>query len=338
MRDVGLGRDGVEHRVAERADRGQHPLALLDRAGVRRHQADDRLAVQVLGEERQGRSEPQVGHQAHLVGCVGHEVAQEGEHRRGLVRRPRDQAGQDRRPERLQLEGEVGDDPEVAAAPAQPPEQVGVLGLRGPHDRAVGDHDLARPQRVDRQPHLAHQVADPAAERQPGDAGVADVAAGHRQPEGLALPVDVGVEGAALCRHRPGRRIDDGAPHAGEVEHDAVVHERVSGDAVAAAPHGHGQAAVTRPPQRRGDVAGPLAAGEDGRAAVDLPVPDASLVVVRRVVGRDDVSREVAGKCLGGGHVEHGHGSSPSSVVVLDHSATGGARPASIDPVLVQNP
>ena len=38
VRDVGLGRDRVEHRVAEGADRGQHPLALLDRAGVRRHQ------------------------------------------------------------------------------------------------------------------------------------------------------------------------------------------------------------------------------------------------------------------------------------------------------------
>ena len=196
-------------------------------------------------------------------------------------------------------------------------------------------HDL---QRVDRQAHLAHQVADPAAERQPGDAGVADVAAGHRQPEGLALPVDVGVERAALRRHRPGRRIDDGAPHAGEVEHDAVVHERVSGDAVAAAPYGHGQAAVTRPPQRRGDVAGPLAAGEDGRAAVDLAVPDASLVVVRRVVGRDDVPAKSPASASVAGMSSTVMGLLPRSVVVLDHSATRGARPASIDPVLVQNP
>ncbi len=82
--------------------------------------------------------------------------------------------GQHVRAERVELELERRDDPEVAAAAAQTPEQVGVLLLARDHELAVGGDDVTRAQVVDREAELAHQVADATAERQPRDAGVAD--------------------------------------------------------------------------------------------------------------------------------------------------------------------
>ena len=55
----------------------------------------------------------------------------------------------------VQAELELGDDPEVAAAAAQRPEQVGVLVVARPGDPAVGGDDLRGDEVVDAQPGLA---------------------------------------------------------------------------------------------------------------------------------------------------------------------------------------
>ena len=77
----------------------------------------------------------------------------------------------------VQAEPEPGRDPEVAAAAADRPEQVGLgLGVDAT-ELAVGGHDLGREQVVDGQAVLANQVPDAAAERDPADpdrAGVAE--------------------------------------------------------------------------------------------------------------------------------------------------------------------
>ena len=93
---------------------------------------------------------------------------------------------------------------EVAAAAAQRPEQVGVLVLARAHEPAVGEHDLGREQRVDRQAVVAHQPADAAAEREPADAGVRDLAGGH----GEAVLLGRGVE---LAEQRAAADADHGA-------------------------------------------------------------------------------------------------------------------------------
>ena len=101
-------------------------------------------------------------------------------------------------PSGVEREGERGDDPEVAAAAAERPEQVGVrVGRRRAH-LAVGAHDLRLDDVVARQAVLAAQPAVAAAERQARDAGVGDDAAGRGETEGLRLAVDVGPERAAL--------------------------------------------------------------------------------------------------------------------------------------------
>ena len=74
------------------------------------------------------------------------------------------------------LEGEPGDDAEVAATAPHRPEQVGVrIGVDPEHLAACGDElDLA--QRVDREALHAHEPPDAAAEREPAHADVAGVA------------------------------------------------------------------------------------------------------------------------------------------------------------------
>ena len=82
---------------------------------------------------------------ADLVGRVEHEVAVErARGRRAIARRVHEHAAEHDRADRVQPEVERGDDAEVAAAAAQPPEQVGVLVGRRGHHAAVGRDDLGR--------------------------------------------------------------------------------------------------------------------------------------------------------------------------------------------------
>ena len=109
---MSTGGGGSSRRVAERR------FAFLHRSGVGRHEADDRLAVQLLGDDRKRRRQAQIAHDADLVRRIGDEVAQEPEHPGCLVHRPGEQAGQHGRAEGMQLELERRDDAEVAATAA----------------------------------------------------------------------------------------------------------------------------------------------------------------------------------------------------------------------------
>ena len=112
----------------------------------------------------------------------------------------------DHRPDRLELELERGDDAEVAAATAQPPEQLGVaVGARA-HEPAVGGDDVGAHEVVAGQALLAHEPADAAAEGEARDAGRRDEPAGGGEPEGLRLGVEVLPQQAGLgdARRVPG--------------------------------------------------------------------------------------------------------------------------------------
>ena len=194
------------------------------------------------------------------------------------VRRPGRRSGPRRRSARrgCSVELELGDDPEVAAAAAQPPEELGVLGLARVHEPAVRGDDVGADEVVAREAVLAHQPADAAAEREAGDAGRRDQAAGRREPVRLRLVVDVGPHRAAadVARAaRPDRRARSRI--AREVDHDPVVAGREARDAVAAAAHGDREVVAAREPDRR-DHVGRAAAADDQRRPplVVHPVPD----------------------------------------------------------------
>ena len=146
-----------------------------------------------------------------LVRRVGDPLAIEAEHVPGLLHRPKHRPGQHLRPERHAPELELRDDPEVAAAAAHAPEEICVLVRARLHELALGRHEIDRDELVDREPVLAHDPADPAAEREPGDAGVRDDAGRHREPERLRLLVELARAGRRparapfASRDRPGR-------------------------------------------------------------------------------------------------------------------------------------
>ena len=140
------------------------------------------------------------------------------------------------RADAVRAELEARDDAEVAAAAAQRPEQVGVLvGARRARSRAVGEDDVGRQQRVDRQAVVAHQPADAAAERQPADAGVRDLARRHREPVLLRGGVELAEQRAAAdaddraVAGRPSTRVQRA-----QVDAERAVAHRAAGDRVAA--------------------------------------------------------------------------------------------------------
>ena len=116
-----------------------------------------------------------------LVGCFGGEVPVEAQHVGGVVGRPENGSGHHGRADRVQRELERGDDAEVAAAASQRPEQIGVFVGGRPDDAALGGDHLGGQKVVDGEPVFAHEKADAAAKREPGDTGVAHDAAGGGQ-------------------------------------------------------------------------------------------------------------------------------------------------------------
>ena len=154
-----------------------------------------------------------------------------------------------------------------------------------------GDH-LGGKQVVDGEPVLAHEEADAAAEGEPGDAGVADDAAGGRQAVGLCLVVDVAPQSTALHPGGATGGVDPHGPHRREVDDDPAVAHRGAGHVVAPAPDGDLQVVVAREAHRRDHIGHARAAGDAGRTAVDRAVPDPAGSVVAGARRQQQLSAE----------------------------------------------
>ena len=137
-------------------------------------------------------------------------------------------------PERVEPELEGGRDPEVPAGAAQAPEELGFVGLGRADEPAVGGDELDGGEVVDRQPEVALEAADSAAERQPGDAGVADDAGRADETVRLGGDVEFAEQRAAVRSGGPGLRIDLDPAHPGQVNDEAAVRTLEPGGAVPA--------------------------------------------------------------------------------------------------------
>src|SRR4029077_8040276 len=118
------------------------------------------------------------------------------------------------------------------------------------------------------------------AERQTGDAGVADDP--RRADETVCLRGDVELteECAAVRPGRPGPWIRHDPPHPGHVDEQAAVRAPEPGRAVAAGPDGDLEVAVAGAGDRRGSAPGGRRAGDDGWPSIVDRVPQAARVVV----------------------------------------------------------
>ena len=236
------------------------------------------------GRERQTAQRPELGRRLH------DEVAPGAQH--AAVERVEGGAAVDLS-NRVEAVLERGHHAEVAAAAPQRPEQIR-LGLLAAGDQlAVRRHHVGFEQVVDGEAAASRQVAHPAAEREPADAGGRDDPAGTAESERVGGVIDVAPGAPTLDSHATPRRVDADAAQASEVEHHTAVDGAEAGRAVPTAAHRERHLALASEADGRhhvGDVGGP---DDRRRTSIVHAVVDLTGLVVARVVGSDQVAAEL---------------------------------------------
>jgi hypothetical protein len=126
----------------------------------------------------------------------------------------------------------------------------------------------------------ARQPADPAAEGQPGQPGVADDARRGGQAVALGGRVELAVQRAGARQRQPPPRVNPHLADRPQVDDQAAVADGPARDAVAARPDRDRQAVGAAELHRRHHVRGVLAAGDHGGVPVDGAVPHPAGLVV----------------------------------------------------------
>ena len=98
------------------------------------------------------------------------------------------------------------------------------------------------------------QVSDAAAERQAGDARVAERSAGCRQPVPQAGRVEVLPERPATAGGNAGGLVDRDVAHQPKIDGKTPVADAMAGNAVAAAAHRDREVRLDREADRRDDI------------------------------------------------------------------------------------
>ena len=186
----------------------------------------------VFGRERVDGGDLLDAHEAaELLGCLGEELTVGAHDLLRVLEAPEHRTGEDLA-DRVGLEEEAGDDAEVAAAAAQAPEQVGMVGRAGRHQSTVGEDDVGLEEVVDGQAVLTRQVPDAATEGESGDAGGRDDAEGYGETVGMSGVVDVAGGAAGGDAHGSVLDVDADPAHPGQVDDQPVVHAAETGTVV----------------------------------------------------------------------------------------------------------
>ena len=207
--------------------------------------------------------------------CVAHAVT-------AIRERPADDAI-----EWVQTEFQTSRHTEVAAATAEPPEQLLVLVGAGMNDVPGRRDDLRSDEVVARQTVLRGQVADTAAERQPAHARGADHTAGCNEAERLGRCVEVEPGSASLGAGDPSVSVDLDRAQLREIDHEPVLDDAMAGRIVPASAHGDVELVLSGERECGCDILGACAAHDHGRPAIDERVEAAARSVVLRIRGHD---------------------------------------------------
>ena len=189
------------------------------------------------------------------------------------------------RADRVQRELEFGDDTEVPASAADRPEQIGVVGVVGVEDSAVGRHHRGPDHVVAAEAGEFREPADATAERQTGNTGTTDESTGN----GKSVLLGGGVEFAPGCAAAADNTltgcVDSDRLHRREVDHQAAVRQGGAGIVVAATAYGYFQPGAPRMSQGSSNILGGAAPHNDGRTAPDRGVPDVDRIGVAVIPG-----------------------------------------------------
>ena len=243
-------------------------------------------------------------------------VAEQLEHLAAPPRRPRDRAADDLRAHRVERVVEAGHHAEVAAAAAQPPEQIGVLASRsrGPPARRRSPrpsrHVVAGPAEA------ARQVAEPAAQREAGDAGRGDESQHRGEAVHLGLAVHVAQQAAGLRVREP--RLPGPPRRRASATCRASARRRATARPAMLWPPPliESSSPCSRANSTQATTSADAEAADHQRGpAVDHGVPEAARVVVAGIAGADELAAQARAQGGDRGSVDY----------VLDGSGVGGA-------------
>ena len=199
----------------------------------------------------------------------------------------------------MQLVLELGDDPEVAAAPAQRPQEVGILlGVRS-DELSLGGHDVGSDDVVARESVLSHEPADAAAECEPADACDRVDSAGRGEPESLRGMIDLTPRASSLRADTAGDGIDPRTPHRPQVDDEPTLAGGGAGDVVAGAANRGANLVRTRPLHAGDHVRDVDAARDHRRVALDVGVPELAYLVVRLRLRLQQLASKLRAKLAG---------------------------------------
>src|SRR6266487_5141625 len=164
----------------------------------------------------------------------------------------------------MQLELQSRRHTEVAPGAAEAPQQLGIPIRACADHRAIGSNDLGTDEIVAGEAVLSGEMADSAAEGQPGDPGRANDAPGCNEPEALGHRVEIEPPRTAIGAGGPGVAVDVHPAHQRKIDHYAALADAVSGGVVPTSAHGDLQR--VRPGEVKGPrhIAGVETAHDDG--------------------------------------------------------------------------
>jgi hypothetical protein len=193
----------------------------------------------------------------------------------------------------MKTELERGDDAEVAAAPPNAPEEVGIVTCARPQDLTVCGDNFGRKEVVAGQPQFAAELAEAAAEGQSRNPGVAVHAHGRRETESLGRSVEFAQRRARCGASDPSFRIDLDGLHVREVNDQTIFADRRARDVVPTAANRDGEIAHPGEGESAAHVGGSPAIGDDSGPFVYRPVPHSPCAIVVLALRGDDPTAEI---------------------------------------------
>ena len=253
--------------------------------------------MEMLREVRRRRHDEKDEKAADVFRCRRDILAIPFHHLGSVLRFPKHRTGIVRM-DRMRPEEERGDDAEVAPAAADRPVKILVFLGAGVDEAAVGQHHVCGQNIVNCQAALACQVSEPAAQRQPADAGGRDHTGGRGQTERVSCVVHIapgtaasdsdGVRGRIYARVLDARQVDD----------QTVIAYAESPGIVTTAPDCDEQVVLPADVDGRDNVRHVRTSRDQTGSPVDHAVVNLTGGIVALVVGLDQFTEKARLECF----------------------------------------
>src|SRR5262245_23166138 len=192
----------------------------------------------------------------------------------------------------MQAEFEARDDSEIAAAPTECPEQVGILLFAGASHLTIGGDHICADQIIDRHPELSRGPPETTTQGEPGDACGRIDADRSCQTKGLGLAIEVTESCPRLDPSGSRCSIDPNGSHLREIDQQSSISDGFSRDVVSCSTNGNEEIVLPSKAHRLNDIRGAGATHHKTGALVDTRIPDCSGLIVAGVAGQENLTAQ----------------------------------------------